>query len=41
MITYRQDFRAAESRGAFALVAFGPVFVAASLAAFAGEQPRY
>src|SRR5438270_554481 len=38
MITYRRDFRAAESRGSFALVALGPVFVAASLAAFAGEH---
>jgi uncharacterized membrane protein YphA (DoxX/SURF4 family) len=38
MITYRQDVRAVGSGEAFGLVAFGPVFVAASLAAFAGEH---
>jgi uncharacterized membrane protein len=39
MITYRQDIRAAWSRDALAgLVALGPTFVAASLAAFAGEH---
>ena len=38
MITYRQDVRAAGSRGALRLSALGPTFVAASLAAFAGEH---
>lgn len=37
-ITYWRDFRAAAPREAFGLVAFGPVFVAAALAAFAGEH---
>jgi uncharacterized membrane protein len=38
MITYRQDVRGVGSSEAFGLVAFGPIFVAASLAAFAGEH---
>ncbi|MEO7085457.1 MAG: hypothetical protein ABI442_21780 [Gemmatimonadaceae bacterium] len=38
LITYRRDFRTATPRPAFGLVAFGPVFVAAALAAFAGEH---
>jgi uncharacterized membrane protein len=37
-LTYRRDFRSATPREAFGLVAFGPVFVAAALAAFAGEH---
>jgi uncharacterized membrane protein len=37
-ITYRRDFHAASSREAFGLVVFGPTFVAAALAAFAGEH---
>jgi uncharacterized membrane protein YphA (DoxX/SURF4 family) len=37
LVTYRRDAGAA-SRGAFGLVAFGPPFVAAALAAFAGEH---
>ena len=37
-ITYRRDFHAATSREAFGLVALGPAFVAAALAAFAGEH---
>ncbi|MGH9418881.1 MAG: hypothetical protein ACRD3J_02815 [Thermoanaerobaculia bacterium] len=38
LITYRRDFRTAGPGQAFGLVALGPVFVAASLAAFAGEH---
>ena len=38
IITYRRDLHAATSREAFGLVALGPAFVAASLAAFAGEH---
>lgn len=38
MITYRQDVRGVGSGEAFGLVAFGPIFVAASLAAFAAEH---
>lgn len=38
LITYRRDVRAFASRKGFALVAFGPAFVAAALAAFAGEH---
>ena len=37
-ITYRRDFHAATSREAFGLVVLGPTFVAAALAAFAGEH---
>lgn len=38
IFTYRRDFEPASSRNAFGLVVLGPVFVAASLAAFAGEH---
>jgi uncharacterized membrane protein len=38
ILTYRRELLAATSRGAFGLVALGPVFMAASLAAFAGEH---
>lgn len=38
VITYRRDVRATSPRDAFGLVALGPVFVAAALAAFAGEH---
>jgi uncharacterized membrane protein len=38
LVTYRRDFRGAAPRDAFALVPLGPVFVAAALAAFAGEH---
>ena len=38
IITYRRDVFGASDREAFRLVALGPVFVAASLAAFAGEH---
>lgn len=38
MIRYRPSADAPVSRGALGLVRFGPVFVAASLAAFAGEH---
>ena len=38
IITYRRDVRAVAPRDAFGLAAFGPVFVAAALAAFAGEH---
>lgn len=38
VVTYRRDFRTAARRDAFGLVALGPVFVAAALAAFAGEH---
>src|SRR4051812_1585153 len=37
-ISYRRDLHIASSREAFALVAFGPTFVAAALTAFAGEH---
>src|SRR6476646_7542876 len=37
-ITYRRDLHAAGSREAFGLVVLGPTFVAAALAAFAGEH---
>ena len=38
IVTYRRDVTAASSRKAFGLVTLGPVLVAASLAAFAGEH---
>jgi uncharacterized membrane protein len=38
VVTYRRDFRAVAPREGFGLVAFGPAFVAAALAAFAGEH---
>ena len=38
LITYRRDFQTASGDGAFGLTALGPVFVAAALAAFAGEH---
>ena len=38
MITYRHDVGGVGSGKVFGLVAFGPIFVAASLAAFAGEH---
>jgi uncharacterized membrane protein len=38
IITYRRDFQTSSHDGAFGLTALGPVFVAASLAAFAGEH---
>ena len=38
IITYWRDRRERSTRGAFSLAAFGPAFVAASLAAFAGEH---
>ncbi len=38
VITYRRSSSAAVSRDAFGLVALGPAFVAAALAAFAGEH---
>lgn len=37
-ISYRRDFHATTSRDAFGLVVLGPTFVAAALAAFAGEH---
>ncbi|MES2177377.1 MAG: hypothetical protein V4550_05895 [Gemmatimonadota bacterium] len=38
ILTYRRDVRAAAARDAFGLVVLGPTFVAAALAAFAGEH---
>jgi uncharacterized membrane protein len=38
VVTYRRELLAASSREAFGLVVLGPTFVAASLAAFAGEH---
>jgi hypothetical protein len=38
MIAYRRDLGTAEPRDAFPIVVFGPAFVAAALAAFAGEH---
>jgi uncharacterized membrane protein len=38
VVTYRRDFRTGAPREAFGLVALGPTFVAAALAAFAGEH---
>src|SRR4051812_20771607 len=38
IFTYRRDFHAGTSSSAFGLVVFGPAFVAAALAAFAGEH---
>jgi uncharacterized membrane protein len=38
IVAYRRDLRPAGPREAFGLVALGPAFVAASLAAFAGEH---
>lgn len=38
IISYRRDLHVSTSREAFGLVALGPVFVAASIAAFAGEH---
>lgn len=38
VITHRRDVRTVAPRNAFGLVAFGPAFVAAALAAFAGEH---
>lgn len=37
-IAYRRDFQTNAGDGAFGLTAFGPAFVAAALAAFAGEH---
>ncbi len=38
LVTYRRALGSAAARDAFGLVAFGPVFVASALAAFAGEH---
>jgi uncharacterized membrane protein len=38
IITYRRDFQMASGDTAFGFTAFGPVFVAAAIAAFAGEH---
>jgi uncharacterized membrane protein len=38
IFTYRRDLRTASSSGLFGLASLGPVFIAASLAAFAGEH---
>jgi uncharacterized membrane protein len=38
VFTYRRDFQSSSRDGAFGLTALGPVFVAASIAAFAGEH---
>lgn len=38
IITYRRDLRAATLREGFGLLVLGPVFIAAALAAFAGEH---
>lgn len=38
LVTYRRELLAATSREAFGLVVLGPTFIAASLAAFAGEH---
>jgi uncharacterized membrane protein len=38
IFTYRRDFQTASGDTAFGLTAFGPVFVAAAIAAFAGEH---
>lgn len=38
IVTYRRDFQMTSRDGAFGLTALGPVFVAAALAAFAGEH---
>lgn len=38
IITYRRDFQTSAGDAAFGLTAFGPVFVAGALAAFAGEH---
>jgi uncharacterized membrane protein len=38
IFSYRRDFQTSSRDGALALAAFGPVFVAAALAAFAGEH---
>jgi uncharacterized membrane protein len=38
ILAYRRDFQASSGDAAFGLTAFGPVFVAAALAAFAGEH---
>lgn len=38
MVTYRRELASSTSREAFGLVVLGPTFVAASLAAFAGEH---
>jgi uncharacterized membrane protein len=38
IFTYRRDFQTTSGDAAFGLTAFGPVLVAASLAAFAGEH---
>jgi hypothetical protein len=38
LITYRRDLHQAGAREAFGLVVLGPTFVAAALAAFAGEH---
>ena len=38
IVTYRRDYHAGTSDSAFGLVVFGPAFVAAALAAFAGEH---
>ncbi|MGH7655900.1 MAG: hypothetical protein ACREN6_14685 [Gemmatimonadaceae bacterium] len=38
IVSYWHDFRSRSGDGAFGLTAFGPVFVASALAAFAGEH---
>ncbi len=38
ILTYRRDLMAGTSRGMFGVVTLGPVFMAAALAAFAGEH---
>lgn len=38
LVSYRAEFSLARSRGVFALTVFGPTFIAAALAAFAGEH---
>ncbi len=38
IVMYRRDVRAGAHDGAFGLTAFGPAFIAAALAAFAGEH---
>jgi uncharacterized membrane protein len=38
LFTYRRDFQTSSGDSAFGLTAFGPVFIAAALAAFAGEH---
>jgi uncharacterized membrane protein len=38
IVTYRNDFRANSGDASFGITAFGPAFIAAALAAFAGEH---